>query len=268
MPEATRFADALGSIPFVVGIGTIMNETLGHADLVLPSTHPFEEWGDYVPDPAPRQHVVGFQQPVVTPSISGRSFGDILLTLWHDLRPNLAPPWETMRDAVRDSAAQVFRGGEFEERWIELLKNGGGWSNEISPDFAGTLEWHVNLLAEPAFSDNGVEFPLHLIPFEGVALGGGDETANPWLQATPDPLSTATWTTWVEMNPSTAAALDVSRGDVVRIRNRPRSIRGDGLHFTGRRARRTGPCRSVRGTLSAAAGARNAAQTCWPAWLR
>ena len=217
MPEATRFADALGSIPYVVGIGAIMNETLGHADLVLPSTHPFEEWGDFVPDPAPRQHVVGFQQPVVTSSISGRSFGDILLTLWHDLRPNLAPPWETMRDAVRANAAQVFRGGEFEDRWVELLKNGGGWSNEFAPEFETTPNWHINLLAQPAFSDNGVEFPLHLIPFEGVALGGGDESANPWLQATPDPISTATWTTWVEMNTSTAAALSVSHGDVVRI---------------------------------------------------
>ena len=217
MPEATRFADALGEIPFVVGIGTIMSETLGHADLVLPSTHPFEEWGDYVPDPAPRQHVVGLQQPVVRPTTSGRSFGDILLTLWHDLRPSLAPPWETMRDAVRANAAEVFRGGDFNERWVELLKNGGGWNDDWAPEFRTAPNWHINLLAEPAFSDNGIEFPLHLIPFEGVALGGGDETANPWLQATPDPISTATWTTWVEMNPSTAAALNVSRGDVVRI---------------------------------------------------
>ena len=139
MPEATRFADALGSIPFVVGIGTIMSETLGHADLVLPSTHPFEEWGDFVPDPAPRQHVVGFQQPVVAPSISGRSFGDILLTLWHDLRPNLAPPWETMRDAVRANAAQVFRAGDFEERWIELLKTAA----------AGTTTGRPTSLAPP-----------------------------------------------------------------------------------------------------------------------
>ena len=59
---------------------------------------------------------------------------------------------------------------------------------------------------------------MHLVPFESVAIGTGDESANPWMQATPDPITSTTWTTWVEVNPKTAAALGVTRGDVVEIR--------------------------------------------------
>ncbi len=218
MPQATRFADALGTIPFVVGIGTIMNETLGHADLVLPATHPFEEWGDYVPDPAPRQQVVGYRQPVVKAMGSGRSFGDTLLEVWREVRPASAPPWETMRDAVRDSARQAYAGSDdFEQRWVTLLRDGGGWNDAAATAFTTAPDWHVGLLAQPAFGGGHVEYPLHVIPFESVALGSGDETAAPWLQATPDPLTTATWTTWVDMHPATATALRVSRGDVVSV---------------------------------------------------
>lgn len=217
MPSATRFADALGSIPFVIGIGTLLNDTLGQADLVLPSTHAFEEWGDFEPDPSPGYRVIGYQQPVVNPLLAGRSFGDILLTAWHEVRPNSAPPWETMRDAVQAVAQETHGPTNFETRWIELLRKGGSWKEAYTEPFAGVLDWHINLLAEPSFAGNDLEFPMHLIPFESVALGGGDETANPWLQATPDPLTSATWVTWVEMNPSTASALGVAHGDVVNI---------------------------------------------------
>ncbi|HCU73684.1 MAG TPA: hypothetical protein DGO43_07740 [Chloroflexi bacterium] len=219
MPEATRFADALGSIPFVVGIGTAMSETLGHADLVLPATHAFEEWGDFAPDPMPGQQVAGYQQPVITPFVTGRSFGDVLLTAWHEVKPETAPTWETMRDAVRAGAEQSFGGsGDFEARWIDLLKNGGAWNTAHGGSFSPSQDWNINLLAEPQFSGDEIEFPMHLVPFESVALGTGDESANPWMQATPDPITSTTWTTWVEVNPKTAAALGVTRGDVVEIR--------------------------------------------------
>jgi anaerobic selenocysteine-containing dehydrogenase len=39
----------------------------------------------------------------------------------------------------------------------------------------------------------------------------------PWLQELPDPTTTVTWDTWVEMNPKTAEKLGIENDDIVRI---------------------------------------------------
>ena len=218
LPATMRFTDALDKMSFVVGMGTFLNETLARADLVLPATHPFEEWGDYVADPAPNMEVVGYQQPVVTSWTKARSFGDVMLALTSELFPDAPPPWTTMRDAVRDGAQALIGQEGFDRGWIELLRTGGRWQEgEGREAQADQPDWHINLLAEPVFAGDTTEFDLHLIPFENVAFGAGSESANPWLQATPDPLSTVTWTTWAELNPATAQRLGVKRNDVVHI---------------------------------------------------
>ena len=47
----------------------------------------------------------------------------------------------------------------------------------------------------------------------------------PWLQGTPDPLSTVAWQTWVEISDHDAKGLKVKEGDVVRIESSKGSIR-------------------------------------------
>ncbi|MFL2761709.1 MAG: molybdopterin dinucleotide binding domain-containing protein [Dehalococcoidia bacterium] len=39
----------------------------------------------------------------------------------------------------------------------------------------------------------------------------------PWLQATPDPITTATWQTWLEINVYDAEKLEISEGDVISV---------------------------------------------------
>ena len=39
----------------------------------------------------------------------------------------------------------------------------------------------------------------------------------PWMQATPDPISTAVWRTWVEINHRVAEERGISEGDVISI---------------------------------------------------
>src|SRR5262249_7846278 len=47
----------------------------------------------------------------------------------------------------------------------------------------------------------------------------------PWLQELPDPLTSAMWSTWVEINPRTAERLGVSQGDVVEVASRFGAVR-------------------------------------------
>src|SRR5581483_10545116 len=39
----------------------------------------------------------------------------------------------------------------------------------------------------------------------------------PWLQELPDPMTSAMWSIWVEINSQTAARLGISQGDIVEV---------------------------------------------------
>ena len=56
-----------------------------------------------------------------------------------------------------------------------------------------------------------------MVPFSSVSMDDGRGAHLPWLQATPDPIVTATWQTWVEININLAKEMDVKEGDVVKV---------------------------------------------------
>ena len=51
---------------------------------------------------------------------------------------------------------------------------------------------------------------FHLVTFP-TQPGRGSGANRPWLQETPDPSTTVTWNTWVEINPETAEELGLRR---------------------------------------------------------
>jgi molybdopterin-containing oxidoreductase family iron-sulfur binding subunit len=55
----------------------------------------------------------------------------------------------------------------------------------------------------------------------------------PWLQETPDPLSTAMWGSWVEINPATAEQLGIRQGDLVEVASRDAKIQAAALLSPG-----------------------------------
>jgi molybdopterin-containing oxidoreductase family iron-sulfur binding subunit len=78
----------------------------------------------------------------------------------------------------------------------------------------------VSELSEPlSFSrlkevDENKEF--HLVTF-GTQMGDGRGANRPWLQETPDPMTTLTWNSWIEINPETAEHLGLSDDDIVTV---------------------------------------------------
>ncbi len=68
-----------------------------------------------------------------------------------------------------------------------------------------------------AFIGDEAEYPLHLMPYASLTLSDGRGANQPWLQEVPDPMTTARWNTWVELNPSTAARFGLVNNSVVRI---------------------------------------------------
>ena len=52
-------------------------------------------------------------------------------------------------------------------------------------------------------------------PYEAHSLGSGQLAHLPWVQATPDPITSVTWATWLDVNPKTALRLNLKQDDVV-----------------------------------------------------
>ena len=233
-PGSLQFGDALNEIPFVVSFSSFLDETAQYADLVLPDRTSIESWGDDVPDPGPGYQTIALQQPVVVPFADSLAFGDVLLTIVDELgiRQKTGLPWQDMRSALKDGADRLFelkRGeinaGSSEEFWLGILQRGGWWDTKALADGGFTVTPQASLSpSEPTFSGDVNRYPFHLLPFHSNSVGDGVGSHLPWLQSMPDPLVTAVWSTWIELNTDRANELGIREGDIILVESPHGSI--------------------------------------------
>ena len=133
---------------------------------------------------------------------------------------------ENFQDVVKNSVRELYdsnsgsvRSDSFAGFWNGLLQRGGWWDTAAIADNVSTIP----ILSEPQDPVfGGGEF--HLIPFTTTGIGDGSGASIPWLQATPDPISTVTWQTWVEINMKDAERMGIEEGDVIEISSSVGSI--------------------------------------------
>jgi len=77
------------------------------------------------------------------------------------------------------------------------------------------------------------DFPFHFLPFASQMMYDGSLAHLPWMQEAPDPISTAMWGTWVEINPKTAERLAIAQGDVVEVASQHGKIQAPALISPG-----------------------------------
>ena len=230
MPAATGMGAALEKIPFIASFSSYLDDTTLMADLILPDSSILESWGDDVPDPSPGYQTVGVQQPVVRQFYNTRGFFDGLLSISRKLGGQVASelPWGTVRDLLREDARQLRAlnrgsvpiGADFERFWVNLLQRGGWWDENSRV----TTVPAAKLQPPPAppdaaseFAGSADEYPFYLVPFPHFTMQAGEGAHLPWLQSAPDTMTSATWQTWVELNPRTADSLQIKMFDVVRV---------------------------------------------------
>ncbi|MBX5445948.1 MAG: molybdopterin-dependent oxidoreductase [Sphaerobacter sp.] len=222
LPEALGLREALANAGKVVALSSFLDDTTLQADLILPVHTTLESWGLIAPDPGPGYQAVALQQPVVNPFVDSRAAGDIFIEA--ATAAGASMPWPTYEDAVRaavDSLRRLNRGNieaaDAKQYFMMAQAQGGWWDTTETADSAPNAPETATAAAQPEYAGDPGQFPLYLLPFPSNSLGYG-ETANlPWLQALPDPMTSAVWSTWVELNPTTADRLGVGTGDVVRL---------------------------------------------------
>ena len=229
LPGAVDFAGALSSVRTIVAFSSFKDETTVWADLILPEPTYLESWGDDIPEPGPGYQTVTIQQPVVRPfqGTDTRAFGDVLLAVAERLGGQVAEelPWRNMQDVLRANAWQLhdrnrgsIHGGSREEFWNAVLRRGGWWDTGTGgPSATGAPPKLSKEPVRPEFEGDMSSEPFYLMPFSSLSLGEGEGANLPWLQATPDPLTTAVWHTWAEINVKDAEDMGVREGDVLKI---------------------------------------------------
>ena len=225
LPIQAGFAEALAKAPFVASFAPIVDETAAQADLILPDRTYLESWGYDVLSPAFDLPVVSSQQPVVTPLFDARSAADVLLTVAKGIPAAAkALPWTDEVALLKEVIGGLPVGaltGEGGVVWERYLQHGGWWpaavaAPETTP--AGeTLKPQPLQLAAPKFQGDAGKYPFFLHLYVSSLLSDGRGANLPWLQASPDPLTTGSWQTLVEINPATAQKIGVVDGEVVRV---------------------------------------------------
>lgn len=220
LPSVSGFQAALGNVGKVVSLVSVPDDTSTYADLVLPVHTGLESWGLMLPDPGPGYQTVGMQQPVVQPFVDSRQLGDVLIAAANAIGSPL--PWATTEEAVKAGVEYLNglnRGNvdapDAKTFLVTMQTQGGWWDTGNTGPAAPSAPPTPTAPAEPEFA--GASDGLLLLPFPSNSLDYGQAAHLPWMQALPDPISSNVWTTWVELNPTTADRFGVTTGDVVRV---------------------------------------------------
>ncbi len=224
-PAVWRVKEALAKIPYVVSFGHFLDETSMLADLILPDHSFLESWVDHNPESGTTIAVASVAPPVMRPLHSTRAMPDVLLELGRTLTiPIAALKAQTYEDMLKAgfSALPAPKPKSADEPavdvWTVAQQQGGWWGEgmaKAAPAAASNAK--TVTFVEPQFDGDANTYPYHFLPYASQTMLDGSIAHLPWLQEMPDALSTAMWSSWIDINPKTAAMLGIAQGDMVEV---------------------------------------------------
>jgi anaerobic selenocysteine-containing dehydrogenase len=213
-PKALRIRETLEKIPSIVSFGSFIDDTSAYADLILPDHSFLESWVDSAPESGSLAAVTTVAGPVMKPLYQTRATPDVLIEVAGKLKTPIALPWKSAEDVAKAIQSAVA-------------------SPQSSVSVVSLSRQSPVTYSEPRFDGDAGEYPFHFLPYASVAFGDGSAAHLPWLQELPDPLTSAMWSSWIEINPQTAARLGIAEGDVVEIASAHGAVRAPAVMFPG-----------------------------------
>jgi anaerobic selenocysteine-containing dehydrogenase/Fe-S-cluster-containing dehydrogenase component len=208
---------AMKKVPLVVSFSSHLDETSEFADLLLPSSHSLESWGEFEPRPG----VFALLQPVMSVVFDTKSLGDILIEVAAKTGSSEAVSGgeKDFLAVVKNSWKKVHEqkgaGKSFDTFWKESVERGGFFDTGVAGGNAP-----VKLASESTKLEfeTTVASGLTLYPYLSVKSFDGRSANRPWLQELPDPVTQLVWESWVEVHPDTAKAHNLEQNDYAVIR--------------------------------------------------
>ena len=210
LPSGLKLIDAIRKVALVVSFANVPDQTSELAHVVLPDTHWLESWGDY----SPREGVLGFLQPTMSPIRDSRPMGDTLLRIGRaalGAEEGKGPiPWPTFEQYVKVAWAPLVKGE------LEGALRRGGLFADVAPA-AVTLKI-TGADSAPAKLD-GDASGLTLLAYPSLRFYDGRSAVSSWLHEAPDTMTQAVWDAWVEISTETARKLGVTQGDMLAVKS-------------------------------------------------
>jgi anaerobic selenocysteine-containing dehydrogenase len=228
-PPAWRVREAFEKIPYIVSFGSFLDETSILADLILPDHSFLESWTEAVPESGATVAVASVAPRVMSPLHQTRATADVLLEIGRRLRRPLNLPWQTFDEMLGATFAALPAATKDADSWTDAQEKGGWWGSLPAgltvAAATGTPATRPLALMEPQFNGDAQQYPFHFLPYPSSAFLDGSLAHLPWLQEMPDPLTSAMWSSWAEINPATAERLGIRQGDVVEIASAQGAVR-------------------------------------------
>jgi anaerobic selenocysteine-containing dehydrogenase len=223
-PPAWKIDDLFVRVPFIVSFASFIDETSVLADLILPDSTFLESWVGGTPESGAAQAVLSVAGPALKPLFQTRTTGDVLLEVAHKLQTPLDLPWQTYDEMLKAGIDPLG-----EDAWSTAQTQAGWWGDlprnlAAAPTPAEARPAAVGYTA-PSFDGDAGQYPLQFLPYASSQFLDGSLAHLPWLQELPDPITTAMWSSWVELNPRTAEQLGVQLGDIVEVTSSVGSLR-------------------------------------------
>ncbi len=227
LPAGLGFAEALEKVGTVISFSPFYDETAAAADYIFPDHTPLESWGYQKVRVGADRVAVTASQPVVVPLYDTKATADVLLAAVQAVGGAVAEavPYKDEVEFVQQAVANLMQaeGGIYTAAspkafWGRFLQHGGWWTGEpaaLEPVDAQAVLQQPLEVPEPRYEEG--EF--HLVVYPHPILGDGAGANRPWLQETPEPMTTVMWNSWVEVNPETAHELGLRHDDIVEIRS-------------------------------------------------
>jgi len=222
-PKAWKMRETLEKIPFIASFGSFIDDTSSLADLILPDHSFLESWTDGLPESGAAVAVANVAGPVMRPLHNTRATPDVLLDVAGKLKKPVTLPWKSFDEMLTSSMPEA--------AWATVQKQ--GWAEVTGPTPVARPALRAIAYAEPTFDGDAGQFPFHFLPYASQALYDGSLAHLPWLQELPDPLTSAMWSSWVEINPSTAQRLNIAQGDLVDVTSSQGTLRAPAIVSPG-----------------------------------
>jgi len=164
-----------------------------------------------------------------------RAMPDVLIEISQKLGRPLNLPWMSFEEMLTATFMALPTMTEGSDAWTDTQEKGGWWGTLPAPLVAASSSAPVRTVAfaEPEFDGDAAQYPLTFQPYPSSSFLDGSTAHLPWLQEMPDPLTSAMWSTWVEINPTTATRLGIAEGDVVEIASAHGKVRAPAVIYPG-----------------------------------
>lgn len=213
--DTAKVEKGLKKIPLIVSFSAFMDETAAMAHYILPNHVYLERFEDVPAAQGFPKPVIGLAKPVIAPLFNTRHTGDAVMQLAKAVGGNVAAAfgWESYAACLKESLGNKWDGLKAEGYWVDAKFSPAAFETK-SRKFEFTNADIALLPAYAALKAPGDDktFPLTLVPFDTLRLGGGTIGAPPFLVKALEETILKKNDGLVEINPADAQKLGLADG--------------------------------------------------------